>query len=370
VLAVSANSSVSRDRLIELVWGSDAPGSVEGVLQTYIANLRKALEPRGSPYRMLVSHASGYELRLPADAIDSRRFEAAVRLGREALGAGEPARAEAVFSEALALWRGSALGEFAGEPFALATARRLEELRLVAIEDRLEARLALGRDQELVPELESLVYEHPLRERLAGQLMIALYRSGRQAEASNVYQRTRERLIDAAGMEPGPDLQQLLVRVLRHDPALDVSAPRISITGPGIDKGGIPAPQPLIRAGEKDYPLIANEVIVGRRSTDGSATPDIDLSLLDRRRRVSRRHALILNRSGSIFLRDLGSLNGTTCNGVNLSAGVDRLLESGDRLGFGGVETLYLSADDSTQTATQATDVAKGVSSTKKKGTR
>jgi pSer/pThr/pTyr-binding forkhead associated (FHA) protein len=171
-------------------------------------------------------------------------------------------------------------------------------------------------------------------------------------------------------MEPGPDLQQLLVRVLRHDPALNVSAPRTSITGQRIDDGGIPAPQPLIRVGDKDYPLVADQVLVGRRSVDGSAPPDIDLSLLDRRRRVSRRHALILNRSGSIFLRDLGSLNGTTCNGVNLSAGVDRLLESGDRLGFGGVETLYLSADDSTQTATQATDVAKGVSSTKKKGTR
>jgi DNA-binding SARP family transcriptional activator len=369
VLALSANSSVSRDRLIELVWGDDAPESAEGVLQTYIANLRKTLEPSGSPYKVLVSHAAGYELRLPRETIDIHRFEAEVRLGREALGGGDSARAVAVFSEALALWRGAALGEFANERFALTTARRLEELRLVAIEDRLEAQLALGRDQDLVPELESLAYEHPLRERLAALLMIALYRGGRQAEASNVYQRTRERLIDAAGLEPGPDLQQLLVRILRHDPALDASVPRTSITRSRTDDTGMAA-QPLIRAGEKDYPLIAHEVIVGRRSTDGSATPDIDLSLLDRRRRISRRHALILNRSGSIYLRDLGSLNGTTCNGVNLSAGVDRLLESGDRIGFGGVETLYLSADDSTQRGTQTTNVAKGGASTKKKGRR
>src|SRR5437879_5105359 len=152
-LALNANTSVSRDRLIELVWGDDAPESAEGVLQTYIANLRKTLEPSGGPYKLLVSHAAGYELRLPTEAIDIRRFEAGVRLGREALQAGELARADAMFSDALALWRGSALGEFAGEPFALATARRMEESRLAAIEDRLEARLTLGHSQDLVPEL-------------------------------------------------------------------------------------------------------------------------------------------------------------------------------------------------------------------------
>jgi DNA-binding SARP family transcriptional activator len=171
-----------------------------------------------------VTRAPGYVLHVRGDELDVAQFERLVAEGRDALEA-DPAAAAESFRRALSLWRGPALADFAFEPFARVEAERLEELRLTAFDHRMEAELALGRHAEAVPELEALLAAHPLRERLAAQLMLALYRCGRQAEATRVFHDTRSRLVEELGIEPGPALRALLQRILEQDPALDPSSP-------------------------------------------------------------------------------------------------------------------------------------------------
>jgi hypothetical protein len=185
------------------------------ILQGYISNLRKILGAA-----TIVTRAPGYALELEPDRLDLHRFEALIADARAATAAADPARAATAFREALQLWRGPALVDFAYEPFAQAPILRLEELRLTALEDRIEADLALGRHAELVAELEALAAEHPLRERIRGQLMLALYRSGRQAEALGAYREARRALVDELGIEPSQALQDLEQAILRQDPAL------------------------------------------------------------------------------------------------------------------------------------------------------
>ena len=228
ILLLEANRVVSTERLVGLLWGEDPPETASNVLQVYVSQLRKALEPDGAPYRVLLSRPSGYLLQVGPDELDSVTFE---RLLEKAAGAA-PDEGTVILREALALWRGTALGEFAHAPFALREAARLNELQLRAFEDRIQADLELGQHRVLVGELEALVSEHPLRERFCGQLMLALYRAGRQAEASDVYQRTRLRLEDELGMEPGRDLEQLLKQILNHDRALDLESSE-SVAEPG-----------------------------------------------------------------------------------------------------------------------------------------
>ena len=187
ILLTHANEVVSRDRLIDELWGKEPPETAGNILQGYISHLRKAVGQDA-----IVTRAPGYLVRLEPDRLDLHRFERLVERARDA----EPGEAAALLREALALWRGPALADFAYEPFAQAEAARLEELRLAAIERRIEADLALGRHADLVAELEALVAKHPLRERLRAQLMQALYRSGRQAEALDAYQGARRALVD------------------------------------------------------------------------------------------------------------------------------------------------------------------------------
>jgi DNA-binding SARP family transcriptional activator len=215
VLLLHANEVVSSDRLIDEVWGAEPPESGLTALQVRVSQLRKALLGAGS----LETQAPGYVLRVGPDDVDLQRFE---RLSAEA-AAVEPVQAAPLLREALGLWRGPPLAEFAYEAFAQAAIGRLEELRLAALERRVEADLALGRHAELVGELEALVVEHPLRERPRAQMMLALYRSGRQAEALEVYQSTRRALVDGLGIEPTPALQELERAILRQDPALDLA---------------------------------------------------------------------------------------------------------------------------------------------------
>src|SRR5919204_1526851 len=219
LLLVHAGEVVSRDRLIEELWSGAPPAGASHSLDAYVSRLRRALREAGGE-GILVTRAPGYVLY--AAQTDAGEFEAAVRRGQEALAAGEWARAASLLREALALWRGSAYVEVAGELWARAEAERLEELRLAAIEDRIEAELALGRHVALVPELELLAARHPTRERLVGQLMVALYRGGRQAEALAAYRAARESLVEQLGLEPGPELRRLEAAVLAQDPALDL----------------------------------------------------------------------------------------------------------------------------------------------------
>lgn len=220
LLALNAGRVLSADRLIELLWGDDTPDSAANALQVHIAGLRKILEPSGPPYRVLLTTAGGYVLRLDAGETDLALFERLVAQGHEALGRDDPELCARLVEQAVGLWRGSALTGVAVQPWLLREARRLEELRLAALEDAIDARLTLGRHADVLSQLRTLVAEHPLRERLRGQLMLALYRCGRQGEASDVYQEGRRILVDELGMEPGYELRQLLKAILNQDESL------------------------------------------------------------------------------------------------------------------------------------------------------
>jgi YVTN family beta-propeller protein len=217
LLLLRANEVVPRDRLIDGLWGERAPDTAATALQGYVSALRKTL---GAD--RIVTRAPGYLLRVEPDALDLTRFERFVREGRAALASGDAEAASATLSEALSLWRGSPLADLDSTSVAHADRLRLEELRLSALEDRIEAELALGQHAQLVPELEALVAQHPLREKLRSQLMLALYRCGRQAEALEAYQQARRLLVGELGLEPGATLRGLEQAMLNQDPALEL----------------------------------------------------------------------------------------------------------------------------------------------------
>src|SRR5215211_4603187 len=228
VLLLHANEPVNAERLAVALWGEDAPAGAIRTVQVYLSRLRRAL---GENERLTTSRA-GYRLRVRAGELDRERFERLVEDGRRALAEGRAEQAGRLLREALALWRGPPLADLAFEPFAPAEIVHLEEQRLAAVEARVEADLAAARHAELVPELQRLIDEHPLRERLRGQLMLALYRSGRQADALEAYRRTREVLVEQLGIEPSAELRALEQAMLMHDPALSVDAPA------GVEPGG------------------------------------------------------------------------------------------------------------------------------------
>jgi YVTN family beta-propeller protein len=223
VLLLHANEVVSVDRLVDELWGDRPPATAFKVVQVYVSQLRKALRGRrgrGEEERVLVTRAPGYMLCVEPGQLDADRFEGLVDQARQELAAGRARRAAHMLLEALALWRGPALADFALDGFAQREIARLEEARISAVEERIEADLALGRHSELVGELESLVSAHPLRERLRGQLMLALYRCGRQAEALAAYRETRRLLVEELGLEPSQALQGLEKAILVQDPLL------------------------------------------------------------------------------------------------------------------------------------------------------
>jgi YVTN family beta-propeller protein len=228
LLLLHANEVVSTDRLVDELWAERPPATAEKIVRNYVSLLRKLLGDR------LVTRPPGYLLRVEPGELDSERFETLVREAREE----EPGVAAASLRKALALWSGPPLAQLAYEPFAQEAIGRLEELRLGAVEDRIDADLQLGRDRDVVAELEKLVREHPLRERPRNLLMLALYRSGRQAEALEVYQDARRTLVDELGLEPSPDLQELQQRILSHDPGL-AGPPRRGLVAARRRRGGL-----------------------------------------------------------------------------------------------------------------------------------
>ena len=217
LLLLRAGEIVSTDRLIDALWGERPPPSALNSVHIYVSQLRKAL---GNG--RLETHGRGYLLALEPEQLDLGRFERLLGDGRELLTSGDADRAAGALRAALGLWRGPPLSDVAFEPFAQAEIARLDELRLAALEERIEADLALGRHAELVPELEGLVREHPLRERLRAQLMLALFRSGRQSEALDAYQQARKLLSTELGLEPGRRLRELEAAILRQDAQLHV----------------------------------------------------------------------------------------------------------------------------------------------------
>ena len=226
MLLLHRNEVVSVDRLIDAVWDERAPANAVKNVQIYVSRLRKGLEPdsrnRRSESRtgILRTQAGGYVLDVGPDELDVDRFLRLVDEGRRALAGGTAEEAATKLTEALALWRGPPLADFAYDSFAQSEIGRLDELRLGAVEERLEADLALGRHTDITPELQALVAQHPLRERLRVQLMLALYRSGRKPDALRVYDEARRLLAEELGLEPGEALQRLQQAVLSDDRAL------------------------------------------------------------------------------------------------------------------------------------------------------
>jgi DNA-binding SARP family transcriptional activator/class 3 adenylate cyclase/tetratricopeptide (TPR) repeat protein len=219
VLLLEANRAVASARLIELLWGDDPPETASNILQQYISQLRRLLDPQDGRHA-LVSQAPGYRLQVDSEQVDAARFEHLVTAARQAGTAGDDDTALRLYAEAETLWRGTLLADLGDEPVVVRERTRMEELRLGAREDRFEIGLRHGHHADLVAAIETVAAEHPLRERLQGLLMRALYGSGRQAEALAVYRETRRRLSDELGIDPGPELQKLELSVLRHDPLI------------------------------------------------------------------------------------------------------------------------------------------------------
>jgi WD40 repeat protein/DNA-binding SARP family transcriptional activator len=234
MLALNANKTLRGERLIDGLWGDDPPADPAKNVQHYIWRLRKLLAESGTEAEIL-TRGQGYELRLPARAVDALRFE---RLVEEAAREGATGAANGAARSALELWRGAPLSDVASEPFALPEIRRLEELHLKAHELAIDADLADGRHAEVSAELEVLIAEEPLRERFHAQRMLALYREGRQSEALDAYRAARRTLIEQIGVEPGPGLQDLQAAILDQDPRLD--APTATRELPAQLEGGSP----------------------------------------------------------------------------------------------------------------------------------
>ena len=218
MLLIHRGEVVSVDRLAEAVFAGEPTDAAATTLRSYVARMRRVLA--GSDAEV-VTKAPGYALEVPADRHDAGRFDEFLQLGRRQLSGGDPALALTTLRQALDLWRGPALAEFADEEWAITEAQRLEELRLVAFERLADAELASGRATEAIPMLDQLVADHPLREAFRAQQMLALYRTGRQVDALRAYQAFRVTLIDEVGVEPSPALADLQRRILEHDPSLD-----------------------------------------------------------------------------------------------------------------------------------------------------
>ena len=244
ILILHRGELVSGERLADELWGERPPATAAKTLQGYISRLRKTLGED-----VLRTRGRGYVLTPPPGQLDLDEFEQLAGEGRNALLAGDAATAAERLRGALELWRGPPLADFSYEPFAQAEIARLEEARLASLEDRIEADLALGRHGQLVAELERLVREHPVRERLRGQLMLSLYRGGRQADALECYRSGRGAMIDELGIEPGRALQDLEAAILRHDTGLDppaqaTASPRAA---PTVETARIPGADALSR---------------------------------------------------------------------------------------------------------------------------
>ncbi len=341
VLAARANTVVSAGALTEELWRGRPPATATKTLQTYVTRLRRALEPdrpAGEAPEILVTAGDGYVLRLPAPALDALAFEQLVAAGREALARGDATAEGRALGEGLALWRGEAYAGLGSTGIVGAEAVRLEELRLSALEARIEADLARGRAGDLVGELEHLVGRHPLRERLWAHLMLALYRAERQSEALRAATRLRRLLQEELGLDPSPTVVDLEEAILRHDPVLGV---------PREESPAARAPVRAVRVDAEDASVAAAvEVVsarwsrrielVSERTTVGKASEN-DIELDDPS--VSHLHAVLERFPAGWCVTDLGSSNGTWLNGERISS--SRRLRHEDEIRIGKTRLLF-----------------------------
>jgi DNA-binding SARP family transcriptional activator len=277
LLLMQANTVVPATRLVDGLWIEDPPASAANLVQGYISGLRKALGKSA-----LETRGAGYVLRVGGAALDLHRFERLLQEGSRALEARRYGEASGALQEALGLWQGSALADLEDEPALDTTVSRLEELRVLALERLIDARLALGQHAELVAEIEQLVAHHPLRERSRGQLMIALYRSGRQAEALETYRVARATLVEEVGIEPSEWLADLHSGILRHDPALAMHADLptaagsslrailVSVSSPEVTDALVSLVAPLARDPRRELLLVTT--VASADALGGAAT--------------------------------------------------------------------------------------------------
>jgi DNA-binding SARP family transcriptional activator len=331
MLALHANHPVSVGALVDAVWGDPAPDGAEHTLQQHVSAVRKLLEPgRGAATAatILLTRSPGYELRV--ESLDADEFERLATAGFAAAGAARWPDALEALGAALACWRGPALADVRDSPKLGAAAVRLDEQRLTVLEARFDARLESGQAGEVVAEIEQLVVEYPFRERLRGQLMLALYRSGRQADALAAYRAARQVLVDELGIEPGAALRDLEQAILMQSTELDAGASSPigelyatfrSDARPDVARVELPDGQAVL--------LGVGTTLIGR---DAAA----QVRLVDNR--VSRHHAYIDTVAGVCTLRDAGSTNGTSVNGTPVS---EHSLLDGDVISIGGVELRF-----------------------------
>ena len=299
ILLLRANQVVSTDRLVDELWGEQPPKTAGHTLQVFVSDLRGALaassDGEGSQ-RLIVTKAPGYLIQLEPDQLDLDRFERLAEEGRLALAEGRAEAAAATLREALAIWRGPPLADLAYEAFAQAAITRLDELRLAALEDRIEADLTLGMHRELVAELQTLVGEHPLRERCRGQLMLSLYRSDRQAEALQAYQEARQALVAELGIEPSRVLKELELAILRQDETLaPEQRPRPEVTAPDrsilVAPGSLASLDQLLAVAEPLTRRPRREIIIGAVIGDPSELGSVTAELEEVRQRLVEKGA-------------------------------------------------------------------------------
>jgi DNA-binding SARP family transcriptional activator/DNA-binding CsgD family transcriptional regulator len=320
VLLLHANETLSTDRLIDELWGERPPSNAAKTVQMQISRLRKALagESGNGLAGVLLTRERGYELTLDPERLDAHRFERLVAEGRTELAEGRPQRAVAALEEALSLWRGQPLAELAYEPFVQREIARLADLRVAALEQLIEAKLELGRHDEVLPQLETLIREHPYRERLRAQRMLALHRCDRQAESLQAYQDARRTLVEDLGIEPGEPLRTLHQRILEQDPALAVWEP--SVAASEVERRAAARP-PRPRRVAREPPLLEREHELGQldRLLDAAREARGRLALVDgpagigktrlleeARERARATGLTVLTASGGELERDFG----------------------------------------------------------------
>ena len=297
MLLLHANRPVGADRIAQALWGEDAPAGAAGTVQVHVSRLRKALGDGAA----IVTTAAGYELRVEPGQLDADRLADGVATGRAEQAAGRPEAAAAALEAALSEWRGPPLADVADAPFADRERARLEELRVAAWEELVDTRLALGRHAEVVGQLDGLIAEHPYRERLRAQQMLALYRADRQADALQAYQDARRALVDELGIEPGERLRELERAVLAQDAALAAPPPGAAPPPAGQAADAPATPPPSLRAERRLVTVLCAGV------ASAELDPEVLDALLDRLGKVIERHGgSVENVSGDVVVGAFG----------------------------------------------------------------